>query len=106
MGCEEASSRFVSEHPACCCPQDQATVDKASAPAPGSCRSDQAFNLLSVNGTAIPVRMKIKLHEEGDPLLPTVTYRVRFENVPAEELDNGRRLLLLLDKQVCCGGVW
>ena len=44
--------------------------------------------------------MKIKVHESGDPLLPTVTYRVRFEKVPAEELDNGRRLLLHLDKQV------
>ena len=36
----------------------------------------------------------------GDPLDPDVTYRVRFQKVPEQERDDGKRLQLLLDRSV------
>ncbi len=78
--------------------QDQESVETATKPTPSSCRSKQAFNLLSSMGTYVTVRMIIKMHEDGDLLAPTVTYRALFEKVPLEEKDDARRLKLHVNK--------
>ena len=78
-------------------------MDKATRPTSSSCRAKQAFNLLTAIGTLVPARMEIQTHESGDPLEPTVTYRARFEKVPEKERDDGRRLLLHLNRSVSFG---